>query len=213
MSLHNLSERFHPYLAISDTKIRDELILDFLSLMTTMSGSTRRRVLEIGHLINLPHHISTKGEIDSLMEKFEDFLTRRVHKWGLPACVTIARSAEVDNYTPMNQVDEIQETVLKIVENVLKNMYSSQNLDNSELHGDILKIHDLSMKEDEFDVREKCLTLFISKACKRRMGRCVGHVEADETDDDDNNGVCCDDEINRDEKASAMVSKKHKSQN
>ena len=128
-----------------------------------MSPTTRQRALEIGHLIHLPHHISTKEEIDILMEKFSSYLFSLVQRWGLPTCVTIARSAEIDTYTPANQVDEIQQAVIDIIEIVFKNHYGDS------YDGDTLQIHNLSIKSDDSDVFEKCLTLFVSKACKRYM--------------------------------------------
>ena len=158
-----MCERIFPYLAINDTTLRDELTLNFLSLIMKMSPTTRQRALEIGHLIHLPHHVSTKEEVDILMEKFSSYLFSLVRRWGLPTCVTIARSAEIDTYTPANQVDEIQQAVINIIDIVFKNQYGDS------YGGDTLQIHNLSIKSDDSDVFEKCLTLFVSKACKRYL--------------------------------------------
>ncbi|XP_063866805.1 UPF0489 protein C5orf22 homolog isoform X1 [Scylla paramamosain] len=54
----------------------------------------------------LPHHVSSKEEIDSLMETFCSLVTRLPQ----PTLVTVARSSE-DDYCPPHQVDGIQEAL------------------------------------------------------------------------------------------------------
>ncbi|KAK3883578.1 hypothetical protein Pcinc_012121 [Petrolisthes cinctipes] len=59
----------------------------------------------------LPHHVSTQEEMDSLIEKFGHLVT------GLPVpptLVTVARSS-LDDYCPPHQVDGLQEAVCQIL--------------------------------------------------------------------------------------------------
>lgn len=59
----------------------------------------------------LPHHISTKEELYLMFESFKVFLD--LLPYG-PTIITISRSAE-DDYTPQEDVDFIQESVLEII--------------------------------------------------------------------------------------------------
>ncbi|XP_023558139.1 UPF0489 protein C5orf22 homolog isoform X2 [Octodon degus] len=58
----------------------------------------------------LPHHISTDQEIENLIQSVY-YLLRKLPK---PTLVTIARSS-LDDYCPSDQVDTIQEKVLKVL--------------------------------------------------------------------------------------------------
>ncbi|KAM8818678.1 UPF0489 protein C5orf22 homolog isoform 2-T2 [Rhynchonycteris naso] len=64
----------------------------------------------------LPHHISTEQEIESLIQSVY-YLLKNLPK---PTLVTIARSS-LDDYCPSEQVDTIQEKVL----NVLRSLYGT----------------------------------------------------------------------------------------
>lgn len=59
----------------------------------------------------LPHHISSETELETYYSSFKEFLLHLPHP---PVLVTIARSAE-DDYCPQNQVNCIQERVIKIL--------------------------------------------------------------------------------------------------
>ncbi|XP_033626819.1 UPF0489 protein C5orf22 homolog isoform X2 [Asterias rubens] len=60
----------------------------------------------------LPHHVSTEAEIDSLMVATETLLS----SLPKPVIVTVARSSH-DDYCPPEQVDQIQQKLLKILQN------------------------------------------------------------------------------------------------
>lgn len=61
----------------------------------------------------LPHHESTEEELKELYAKFEGFIASLIVP---PTVITIARSSQ-DNYCPAHQVEDIQSTVLSILEN------------------------------------------------------------------------------------------------
>lgn len=58
----------------------------------------------------LPHHVSTDEEIEVLLQSFSNLLD----SLKTPKIVTISRSSS-DDYTPSEQVDEIQEKVLRLL--------------------------------------------------------------------------------------------------
>lgn len=60
---------------------------------------------------DLPNHVSTKEEIDEMLECFENFLEVLVQA---PVIITISRSTE-DDYTPGEDVDYIQTKVLELL--------------------------------------------------------------------------------------------------
>ncbi|XP_078395774.1 UPF0489 protein C5orf22 homolog isoform X1 [Cetorhinus maximus] len=64
----------------------------------------------------LPHHISTEEEIDNLMSSIK----RLLKNLPRPTLITVARSS-LDDYCPSEQVDSIQERMLK----VLRSCYGS----------------------------------------------------------------------------------------
>ncbi|XP_072880375.1 UPF0489 protein C5orf22 homolog isoform X1 [Hemitrygon akajei] len=59
----------------------------------------------------LPHHISTEEEIDNLMSSVKQLL----ETLPKPTLITIARSS-LDDYCPSEQVDSIQERMLKVLQ-------------------------------------------------------------------------------------------------
>ncbi|XP_044753537.1 UPF0489 protein C5orf22-like [Coccinella septempunctata] len=59
----------------------------------------------------LPHHVSTDEEIDVLLQSFSNFLDNLMEP---PKIITISRSSS-DDYTPLEQVDEIQDKVLRLL--------------------------------------------------------------------------------------------------
>ncbi|XP_072024138.1 LOW QUALITY PROTEIN: UPF0489 protein C5orf22 homolog [Amphiura filiformis] len=69
----------------------------------------------------LPHHVSTQEEIDSLIGAMKVLLSRLPK----PSIVTISRSSH-DDYCPPNQVESIQSKVLQMLESV----YGSINVHN-----------------------------------------------------------------------------------
>lgn len=71
--------------------------------------------------VSLPDHISTKEEIVSMIDQFEIFLEKYFSNELQPNIMTIARSS-LDDYCPSDQVDFIQDEVLKRV----KNYFSKQ---------------------------------------------------------------------------------------
>lgn len=100
--------------AIEDPKQREymsALILDLVRECHEESGVDWELVHDAGCTIDddahqLPHHVSSKEEIDSLVEAFRSLVTRLPQ----PTVVTMARSSE-DDYCPPHQVDAIQEAV------------------------------------------------------------------------------------------------------
>lgn len=103
--------------SIEDPKQREymsALILDLLRECQGKDGETRvdwELVHDAGCTIDddahqLPHHVSSKEEIDSLMEAFCSLVTHLPQ----PTVVTVARSSE-DDYCPPHQVDGIQEAL------------------------------------------------------------------------------------------------------
>lgn len=64
--------------------------------------------------IMLPHHKSSNEEINELIVKFKDFLAQLS---APPILVTISRSSE-DDYCPADQVDYIQDLVIKALQDV-----------------------------------------------------------------------------------------------
>lgn len=61
--------------------------------------------------VSLPDHKSTKEEILTMADQFEDFLERYFSNKIQPSIMTIARSS-LDDYCPVDQVEFIQEEVL-----------------------------------------------------------------------------------------------------
>ncbi|KAF5276548.1 hypothetical protein FQR65_LT03978 [Abscondita terminalis] len=59
----------------------------------------------------LPHHVSTEEELNVMFDAFKRFLDNLTYP---PTVITISRSTE-DDYTPCENVEEIQEKVLEIV--------------------------------------------------------------------------------------------------
>lgn len=59
----------------------------------------------------LPHHVSTSEELEMMFEAFGNFLEVLT---VAPVIVTVSRST-VDDYTPEEDVDEIQKRVLEMV--------------------------------------------------------------------------------------------------
>ncbi|XP_055631959.1 UPF0489 protein C5orf22 homolog [Toxorhynchites rutilus septentrionalis] len=66
-------------------------------------------------ITDLPHHESTREEIQAMITQFESFLTQLPS----PTVITISRSSE-DDYTPAEQVELIQELVLAALKKCLK---------------------------------------------------------------------------------------------
>ncbi|KAL9903493.1 misexpression suppressor of ras 6 [Glossina fuscipes fuscipes] len=64
----------------------------------------------------LPHHISTDTELELYYQQFKQFLIQMPHP---PVLITMACSAE-DDYCPRNQVNCIQERVVKILQEVFQ---------------------------------------------------------------------------------------------
>jgi hypothetical protein len=62
----------------------------------------------------LPHHESSKDQIEKMIIQFEEFLRKLTNA---PTIVTISRSSE-DDYTPSHQVEMIQGMVLDALNNV-----------------------------------------------------------------------------------------------
>lgn len=65
---------------------------------------------------DLPHHESTREEIQSLVQQLESFL---VQLPAPPTVITVSRSSE-DDYTPADQVEQIQELVLAALKKCLR---------------------------------------------------------------------------------------------
>lgn len=63
---------------------------------------------------DLPHHKSSQDEIKQLVQQLKTFL-RSID--GSPTIITISRSSE-DDYCPADQVDDIQQQVLKALQDV-----------------------------------------------------------------------------------------------
>jgi hypothetical protein len=63
----------------------------------------------------LPHHVSTTTEIENSMKQFTSFLRQLGDK--TPTVVTISRSSD-DDYTPQEQVEQIQRSVLAALQDV-----------------------------------------------------------------------------------------------
>lgn len=61
----------------------------------------------------LPHHVSTAEELEVMFKSFETFIELMSKE---PVIVTISRSTE-DDYTPFEQVEKIQDTVIRILKN------------------------------------------------------------------------------------------------
>ena len=116
-SLHSTTsdKMFHPWLSPESD---GDLLLKFLRTVAQLPKKERMRVLEIGHLVNLPHHVSTDCELEDLIKNFEINVRSVIHRMGVPGAITIARSAK-DEYTPKHQVDHIQERVLQVLARVL----------------------------------------------------------------------------------------------
>ncbi|CAO1349286.1 unnamed protein product [Diamesa tonsa] len=66
--------------------------------------------------VELPHHESTTEEFTDMIKKFEKFLKSLKKP---PTVITIARSS-LDDYTPVDQVDIIQNLVLEALRNAFK---------------------------------------------------------------------------------------------
>jgi hypothetical protein len=62
---------------------------------------------------DLPHHISSQDEINSLLDLY-GLLLKQLTAISQPALVVIARSSN-DDYTPIHQVDYIQQNVTDII--------------------------------------------------------------------------------------------------
>ncbi|XP_055534921.1 UPF0489 protein C5orf22 homolog [Wyeomyia smithii] len=66
---------------------------------------------------DLPHHESSREEIQTMVSQLENFLKRLP---GSPTVITVSRSSE-DDYTPADQVEMIQELVLAALKKCLRN--------------------------------------------------------------------------------------------
>ncbi|KER32556.1 LOW QUALITY PROTEIN: hypothetical protein T265_12793 [Opisthorchis viverrini] len=101
----------------------------------------------------LPHYVSTVQEQQEMREVIEGFLNR-LHN---PCVITIARSVN-DNYTPTNQVQSLQLSLLQALERVYGQDLLSVTLDyeNSEADANHLKtlgFHVVSPEEQSFASR------------------------------------------------------------
>uniref|UniRef100_A0A1Q3EXK1 Putative misexpression suppressor of ras n=1 Tax=Culex tarsalis TaxID=7177 RepID=A0A1Q3EXK1_CULTA len=67
-------------------------------------------------ITDLPHHESSREEIVAMIAQFESFLARLP---APPTVVTVSRSSE-DDYTPADQVEQIQELVLAALKKCLR---------------------------------------------------------------------------------------------
>ncbi|EAT41648.1 AAEL006752-PA [Aedes aegypti] len=65
---------------------------------------------------DLPHHESTREEIQTMVQQLESFLVRLP---APPTVITMSRSSE-DDYTPADQVEQIQELVLGALQKCLR---------------------------------------------------------------------------------------------
>ncbi|XP_062425820.1 UPF0489 protein C5orf22 homolog isoform X2 [Rhea pennata] len=86
------------------------------SLKTRMESPDYEMVHQAGltcDYMELPHHVSTEEEIESLIESIK-VLLKNMPK---PTLVTVARSS-LDDYCPSEQVDVIQEKVLNLLHSV-----------------------------------------------------------------------------------------------
>ena len=72
----------------------------------------------------LPHHESSEEEIQQLIGKFEKFLKSLKHP---PTLITVARSS-LDGYTPLHQVDTIQNQVVQALRNVFAENLATETL-------------------------------------------------------------------------------------
>lgn len=101
--------------------VKHETFFKFLqSLKTQKKDIDWEMVHNSGMTTQLPHHISTESEIDNLVEQ----MIMLLKELPSPAAITVARST-VDEYSPPNQIELIQEKVLT----ALKSVYSENILD------------------------------------------------------------------------------------
>lgn len=82
------------------------IINTFCDILWALNIECRRRVIEIGHLISLPHHRSSQEEILLDIANLKLFLLERKNL-GNPSAITIARSSRYDEYTPTEQVSPL----------------------------------------------------------------------------------------------------------
>ena len=102
----NLLVHVYPYVQTNsnmDEFQRDKLIKRFIAIISSVSDTARERILSIGHLVNLPEHLSTDEEITNELRQFKNFLEIFLASHDPPVAVTIARSSN-DEYTPKHQV-------------------------------------------------------------------------------------------------------------
>ncbi|XP_038070135.1 UPF0489 protein C5orf22 homolog [Patiria miniata] len=79
----------------------------------------------------LPHHVSSEEEIHSLVAAMETLLSRLPR----PVMVTVARSSH-DDYCPPEQVDQIQQKVLRMLQNVYGKVAVHLDYKNEEENSD-----------------------------------------------------------------------------
>ena len=132
-----------------DENFKSQLVLDFIDVMKALSPSSRKRIIDISHLINLPYHVSDESEIDEMFCNFNTHLNKLIELLGLPVAVTIARSS-LDEYTPIDKVSYLQDKTIQIISTIIQ--------ENQKC----LKVHDLCD-----NAYEKCYYLFVDQRLKK----------------------------------------------
>jgi len=127
---------------------KNHLVSSVCDILCRLSIRSRKQLIEIGHLVNLPHNVTSEDDINAAIDELKLFLLRQ-HESGPPAAITIARSSR-DDYTPSSQVDFIQTAVLKMIAEV----YSQKRI----------VIHDICD-----DAYEMCYSMFVRKDVIRRI--------------------------------------------
>ncbi|KXJ16372.1 UPF0489 protein C5orf22-like [Exaiptasia diaphana] len=96
----------------SESKVNQQLLQVIQDIRSSSDGEKPdcELIHSAGMTIDLPHHISTKQEIDNLL----NMLYFTMFSLPKPTLVTMARST-YDEYTPPHQIDYIQNSLVKIL--------------------------------------------------------------------------------------------------
>ncbi|CAM9250788.1 unnamed protein product [Chrysoparadoxa australica] len=89
------------------------VVTALVKLLRCVTDKERKAILYMGHCACLPHHPSTKEEVEGMVSGLEQLLRRDgLHR---PAIVTIALSAQ-DGYTPPGVVGHIYSSVIDMLQ-------------------------------------------------------------------------------------------------
>jgi hypothetical protein len=124
--LNESDNNIYDFLSIVPNNVKENSI-KFMEILYCLCPLTRIKLSQIGHLILLPHYVSSLDEINELFDQLKYFLKNKMPlDMGVPCTITIARSA-IDQYTPPNEVNMLQERVIKLINELIPFWINKEN--------------------------------------------------------------------------------------